>query len=142
MYCSNCGKKLNDNADVCVNCGVLVNKEESKTNINIVNNNSVNKEKKKSGLSIASLVVGIIAIYYSLSAYSVDIDLTGEDPAYIFGYAIGIVLIQSILAIVSLILSLVDMSKNKSNGFNIAGLVLSIITFVLSGILFLLVLAQ
>lgn len=24
MYCQNCGKELNDNADVCLNCGKLV----------------------------------------------------------------------------------------------------------------------
>lgn len=26
MYCSNCGNKLNDNDDVCLKCGVMVNK--------------------------------------------------------------------------------------------------------------------
>lgn len=25
MYCSNCGNKLNDNDDVCLKCGVMVN---------------------------------------------------------------------------------------------------------------------
>ena len=28
MYCENCGKKLNEGADVCLNCGKKVRKEE------------------------------------------------------------------------------------------------------------------
>lgn len=31
-FCTNCGKKLDDKADVCVNCGVLVNKVVSASN--------------------------------------------------------------------------------------------------------------
>lgn len=26
MYCRNCGKEINDNADVCLNCGAATNK--------------------------------------------------------------------------------------------------------------------
>ena len=28
-YCSNCGKKLNENADVCLNCGKIINQKNS-----------------------------------------------------------------------------------------------------------------
>lgn len=28
MYCKNCGQQINDNADVCLNCGVQVKKAD------------------------------------------------------------------------------------------------------------------
>jgi uncharacterized membrane protein YvbJ len=31
MFCSNCGEKLNENADICLKCGVLVKQISSKT---------------------------------------------------------------------------------------------------------------
>ena len=57
-FCSNCGKELNDNADICLNCGVLVNKQESKTNINNSNNN-INNGKKK-GLPVWAIVLIVL----------------------------------------------------------------------------------
>ena len=59
-FCSNCGKELNDNADICLNCGVLINKEESKINSNKNNNNS-----KKKGLptwAIVLIVLGCVIL--------------------------------------------------------------------------------
>ena len=59
-FCSNCGKELNDNADICLNCGVLVNKKESK----IISNNNVNNSKKK-GLptwAIVLIVLGCVIL--------------------------------------------------------------------------------
>lgn len=44
-YCSNCGKKLNENADFCTNCGVRVI------------NTKVNKEIK------SKLVAGLLGIF-------------------------------------------------------------------------------
>ena len=34
MYCSNCGEKINDGADVCLKCGHKVKKDEDKVNMN------------------------------------------------------------------------------------------------------------
>ena len=34
MYCTNCGKEINDKAVICVNCGVAVVKEEKRDSIN------------------------------------------------------------------------------------------------------------
>lgn len=42
MYCRNCGSKLDENAYVCVNCGVLVD-----SNINNSIPSRVYREKKK-----------------------------------------------------------------------------------------------
>ena len=33
-YCSNCGKKVNENHDVCLNCGVNLKKDKKIDNVN------------------------------------------------------------------------------------------------------------
>ncbi len=33
-YCSNCGKKVNENQDVCLNCGVNLKKDKKNDNVN------------------------------------------------------------------------------------------------------------
>ena len=33
-YCSNCGKKVNENQDVCLNCGVNLKKDKKSDNVN------------------------------------------------------------------------------------------------------------
>lgn len=40
-FCSNCGKKIEDNADVCLNCGVLVDR------VNLNKTSSSNKKKNR-----------------------------------------------------------------------------------------------
>ena len=49
MYCRNCGNKLDENAYVCVNCGVLVD-----SNINNSIPSRVYREKKKEQKKIAT----------------------------------------------------------------------------------------
>ena len=34
MYCSNCGEKINEGADICLKCGHKVRKDEDRVNIN------------------------------------------------------------------------------------------------------------
>ena len=33
-YCSNCGKKVNENQDVCLNCGINLKKDKKIDNVN------------------------------------------------------------------------------------------------------------
>ncbi len=35
MYCSNCGKELNENAAVCLGCGVTVNKQPQESSVHV-----------------------------------------------------------------------------------------------------------
>ena len=56
MYCRNCGNKLDENAYVCVNCGVLV---DSNKNNNIPSR--IYREKKNND----SNVTGILSIIFS-----------------------------------------------------------------------------
>ena len=48
-FCTNCGKELNEQQDVCLNCGVKVNKEISN-----------GKEGKSTGKAVTQLVLTII----------------------------------------------------------------------------------
>ena len=55
-YCANCGKELDENADICLGCGVLVNKENKKTMNNVNSGGSV----KKKGLPVWAIVLIIV----------------------------------------------------------------------------------
>ncbi len=131
MYCPNCGKEVGENAVVCVNCG------------GPLNNYQVPGTKTSKGKGIASMVLGILAIYYCLSAF---IGLAvAEEALQIYnttetriGFAIGFVLIQTVLSTIALVLALVD-RKKTINGFNTSGLWLSIVSFAIIIIQFLLV---
>ena len=59
-FCSNCGNKLNDNADYCLNCGKKINK--STTN----NYNSSKSKKKPIWIIIVAIIVvlGFIGIMF------------------------------------------------------------------------------
>ena len=123
MYCFNCGKKVDEKAVVCVHCGCEL-------------------KKRGNGRGIASMVIGIVGLLYTLRAFlavfQLDSYLDYQTFAYQFGFAIGFVLVQYILAMVSLCLSLTE-RKAKKTGFNMAGLCLSILTLFLIIIQFIVV---
>jgi len=110
-FCSNCGKELKENADICLNCGVLINK--------------VKKEKTPGlGLSIAGMILGILSILIAIGSIS-------EIFEYDYYYnsvemVIDIVIFLSI-SITGVSLSAVGFTKNK-NGFNISGIILNSIS--------------
>lgn len=57
-FCSNCGKEVNENDNICNNCGVsLINNSEA-------NNEFVHVPGK--GLSIAGMVLGIISLFMAI----------------------------------------------------------------------------
>ena len=126
MYCFKCGKKLEKDAFFCSWCG---------TKVNGVTGSEVSVGK---GRSIASLVLGILFGVLYLFA-SLDIDQNSlvqiyESYAFRFGYAIGSVLLPIIFAIIGICLALSDRNKKKT-GLNMSGLILFIITFVLCGVI-------
>lgn len=119
MYCQNCGKKIDENAVICVGCGCAI-------------------KNKGKGRGIASMVLGILSVLYSLIAFLVVLDDEVELYSYysaseMVGYIIGFVLIQSVLAIISVSLAASERKTNK-NGFNTSGLWLSISSFILIAI--------
>ncbi|MCH5147594.1 MAG: zinc-ribbon domain-containing protein [Clostridiales bacterium] len=106
MFCTNCGKEIDDKAVVCVNCGVATGNFVAP---GIVNAGLNNEQKKVNGLGVAGFVVGLVSLWLGV--------------------------IFCIAPIVGLILSIFGMINrpkcNSCNGLAIAGLVLSIIAFVL-----------
>ena len=138
-FCSNCGKELKENADVCLNCGVLIeNAENSYKKIKIPGN----------GMSIAGMVLGIIAIVWTLlnllSLNSLEpaiVDLLSSyrdlfNKSYVlFWFALGYTFFSLVSSLIGLPLSIVGLVKNKS-GKNITGTILNTCAFIISIILF------
>ena len=125
-YCSNCGKELKEGADICLNCGKLVNNQQKK-----------NKNIEK-GLSIASLVLGIISILWTfimILGYEQAIETIkveyyyNETIIYVMFYYIGYTLFSLTPSIISLVLELMSIKKEK-NAMSTAGIILSGITLV------------
>lgn len=125
-YCSNCGKELKEGADICLNCGKLVNNQQKK-----------NKNIEK-GLSIASLVLGIISILWTfimMLGYEQAIETIkveyyyNETIIYVMFYYIGYTLFSLTPSIISLVLGLMSIKKEK-NAMSTAGIILSGITLV------------
>lgn len=105
MYCSNCGNKVDENAYVCVHCGVVLKKRSN----NIKYNNNV-------FFNIFSLIISIIAMISSLSLFFIDISGVGmytKISERIF-YGIGFTSISISLTVLSLIFALIN-KKNKVN---------------------------
>lgn len=129
-YCSNCGNELKENADVCLKCGKL---------LNVKNNNSTNK--KGTGLSIASMVLGIIVTFFAIiellaieqAVYDL---LLYTKLASIIGYLIGYTLFSLPGSITGLCLGLSGRKKYKS-GFNLSGIILNSISLTITFIIIL-----
>ena len=108
MYCRNCGNKVDENAYICVNCGVILKKD------NNTNNRTIIKKNNSNGLGLISIILGIISIILSLSYFFIDISEVGMYTTIYerLFYAIGFTFPAIVFTIVSFALALVK--KNKS----------------------------
>ena len=89
MYCKNCGKQIDDNADICIHCGVLTDKGNSIKN---QQNNSVS-DGPDIGLNILAFLIPIIGIiYYAVNRekYPLKADSCGKWA--LGGFLLGLVL--------------------------------------------------
>lgn len=116
MYCSNCGNKVDDNAYVCVNCGVILKKRE---------NVKKNKKQNSNVFGMFSLFFSVVAVLSSFSLFFYDISSVGMyTKAYErVIYGIGFTSISIFLTILSLIFALI-----KKSNLNKTGLVLTLIS--------------
>lgn len=116
MYCSNCGNKVDDNAYVCVNCGVILKKRE---------NVKRNKKQNSNVFGMLSLIFSVVAVLSSFSLFFYDISSVGMyTKAYErVIYGIGFTSISIFLTILSLIFALI-----KKSNLNKTGLVLTLIS--------------
>jgi len=131
MYCYNCGKKVDEKAVVCVKCGVSL-----KNNI---------APAKKGNRGVASMVLGIIATFFALCMFSRFDELNSWEflignQSYL-SFAIETITLPLILAIIAISLACASRS-NEKNGFNAAGLWLSIATFAISAIQFIYIITR
>ena len=109
MYCTNCGKEIDDNAVICVHCGVAtdnyfeLNKVSTESNLPL---NKVETEQRTNGLGIAAFVVGLVSLEMGMFFL--------------------------IPCVAGLILSIIAMKNRekctKCNGLAKAGLILSIVS--------------
>lgn len=116
MYCSNCGNKVDDNAYVCINCGVILKKRE---------NVKRNKKQNSNVFGMFSLIFSVVAVLSSFSLFFYDISSVGMyTKAYErVIYGIGFTSISIFLTILSLIFALI-----KKSNLNKTGLVLTLIS--------------
>lgn len=123
MFCINCGNKLDENACVCLNCGVLVrnrsqNKVIKKKKINSINNKA---------LGLISVVFGSLSLILSLMLYFHDISSVGmyteiwERILFTLDYSITALLITSITLVFSFV--------SKKNKYKKIGLLLALLSF-------------
>ncbi len=133
MYCVNCGNKVDENADICLKCGVFLKRDNKVKSVS----------SPKIGKGIASLVLGIIAVFFCLSAFAAFSDLEytlmGYESFERIGFAVGFILIQTVLSVPGFCLAVAERMNNK-NGFNTAGFWLGIASFVCIAIQFMYVL--
>lgn len=124
-FCSNCGKELKDGADICLNCGVLINKD-------------VKLKKNKvpgRGLSIAGMILGILAVLIALGCVSEIFEYGYLEYYYSTSELITDLFVYFAISITGLILSIVGFNKTKS-GFNISGIILNSVANLVNIILF------
>ena len=124
-FCTNCGEKLNENADFCVKCGVATN------NVSI----SANKPKQPGkGCGIASMVLGIIACFESICSLFIFVCLLAAEEYFIFYeklfFGVIFLIVPVTLLIIGIALGFNSRGKIK-NGINIAGLILNFVSLAL-----------
>ena len=136
MFCNNCGKKLENNSSFCSSCGSQVGGSPAPAAVPyqqpVV---YVKPSVPGKGQSTAGMVLGIIALAF---AFIYITSLTTNDFKYDMlvyaderaAYALGVILIPSILALIGLPLSIAGMSKGK-NGKNLSGLIMCSVTLLI-----------
>ena len=139
MFCNQCGTKVPANSSFCQNCGSPCSNGKV-VQPNMQQSGYVSYKKPGNGLSIAGMVLGIIAISYAfltiiaLSSNEFKTDMIIYSNNHV-AYGFGMILIQSVLSLVGLPLSISGMIKCKS-GKNITGIILTSLTLVISIFIF------
>ena len=134
--CKYCGKTLKEEADVCLNCGKLVEKD---TKVEIKKEQKEETKKKKipgNGKSIAGMILGIVSstwVFFELLSLGVVSFVLNEILYYNYytstsvikiSFAIGYTLFSLVPSLVGLPLS-ISGYKNMKTGKNISGIVLN-----------------
>lgn len=81
MFCRNCGKEIDDQAAVCVHCGVLV---QDVNRQNVINSADYNQSKTGMGVLFA-LLLGLIGLLIGIVIYPAE---TEARKTFIKGWGI------------------------------------------------------
>lgn len=141
-FCPSCGEKITTNSKFCKACGAnLEGTKEVAEQVSVQPN-----EKKYNGLSIAGLVLGCIAILWTLlmlirlgdapTTYRYELLKQGyyyssNNGAYFFGFCLGFTLLSFTPGVLALIFGLRGNGKKK-NGLALAAAILGTIAVVAS----------
>ena len=118
MFCQNCGNKIDDNACVCIHCGVFLKKRSDIKTINHSNNNA---------LGVVSFILGIVSIFLSIMLFFNDISSVGmyteiyERVFYALNYSLTAIMMSSVAFIFSLI--------SKKSAYSSIGLLLALLSY-------------
>lgn len=127
-YCTNCGNKLNEEADVCLKCGKYIKKETIKKKTS-------NNVKTKEILSILSMIFGILSFLVifilALALEEVRSELFYETYAVRFFVSIIYTMFSFVPAIPSLILAIISI-KGEKNVYGTIGLITSLLSLTFS----------
>ena len=119
MFCQNCGNKIDENAYVCIHCGVFVKK---RSGTKVVRNNINNHV-----LGFVSFLLGIVSITMSIMLFFHDISSVGmyteiyERVFFTVDYSITAIMMTLVTFIFSLI--------SRKNTYSSIGLLLSFLSF-------------
>ena len=115
MYCTNCGNRIDEDAYICVNCGM------------ILKSRSVDKKNSNNILGVVCVILGCLALVLSFMLFFHDIRSVGmytevyERIFYTLDYSLSAILMSSVTIIFALI--------SKRNTYSNVGLFLSILSF-------------
>lgn len=120
-YCTNCGNKLNEEADICIKCGKFINRVPN-------TKNSINSGEV---FSIVGMILGIfgflIILLLSLGVDAGRNELMNESLLAKIFAALFIALIPLAPTIPGLVFSIMG-TKKKKTMYGIIGLVLSLLS--------------
>lgn len=104
IKCKECGSDISDMAKFCPKCGCP------------------NKMKPNSKFSVASLVLGIVDLFYVLGLYINTYFGGYKNPEFVF-----VIIISTIL---SLVFGIIALQKSKSKKKAMTGVILSVISII------------
>ncbi|MCR5594043.1 MAG: zinc ribbon domain-containing protein [Saccharofermentans sp.] len=89
MYCKNCGKEINENADICIHCGVFTD------NGHVPNRVSYTApDKPDIGLNFISFLIPIIGfIYYAVYRESFPLKSDSCGKWALAGFLINVIIV-------------------------------------------------
>ena len=119
MYCRNCGNEIDDNAVVCVKCGVFVSNQNIKANII--------KKKESNSTGIISIIIGIISFYLAIRVMITgvgNVSMMVMEEKIIYG--INLIIEPFIWAFISFLIAIGGKNRNRTS--NIIGLSIALLS--------------